>query len=132
VMSFENITTSRAEEEHVKLKKALKISKKDLKRGVNVIELILKNERAKYLIAEKEVKTRFSRNCNVTALSNIHEVINFYALRLICKQLTKSISEYFSVCIKAFKISMRLFCAQVIKRLHDNDDVLRLKDVHFH
>jgi hypothetical protein len=131
-MSFENITTSRAEEEHVKLKKALNVSTKDLKRVVNVIEFILKNERAEYLIAEKEVKTRFSRNCSVTALSNLHEVVNSYALRLICKQLTKSISEDFSVCIKAFKISMRLSCAQVIKRLHDNDDVLRLKDVHFH
>jgi hypothetical protein len=71
MLSFENITISRSEKEHAKLKKTLKTFTEDLKKIVNVIELLLKNERSKYLIAHEEEKARLSKSCLIAALKNL-------------------------------------------------------------
>lgn len=61
-MIVDNITRSRVEGEHFKLKRALDKFTEDLKKMIHVIELILKKERSKYLIAHEEIKTRLSRS----------------------------------------------------------------------
>jgi AAA15 family ATPase/GTPase len=71
MLSFENITIFRFEKEHAKLKRTLETFTEDLKKIINVIELLLKNERSKYLIAHEEEKARLSRNCLIVALKNL-------------------------------------------------------------
>jgi hypothetical protein len=85
MLSFDNIITSRIEEEHVKLKRVLRTSIDDLKKMINVIELVLKNERFEYRIAHEEAKIKLSRNCNILIMKNLHVFISSYALRLIRK-----------------------------------------------
>lgn len=58
MLSFGNIIISRGEGAHAKLKRALGTSTGDLKKVVNVIEPILKNERSEYLIAHELVVYR--------------------------------------------------------------------------
>jgi hypothetical protein len=73
MLSFENITIFRFEDEHAKLKKTLKTFIEDLKKVINVIELILKNERLEYSIAHEEEKARLSRSCLIAALKNLQK-----------------------------------------------------------
>ncbi len=44
-LSFDNTTTSKAEDEHSQLKRALKSSVEDLKKMIKIIELMLKNQK---------------------------------------------------------------------------------------
>jgi replicative superfamily II helicase len=153
MLSFENITISRFEGEHAKLKRALKTFIEDLKKVVNVIELILKNERSEYLIAHEEGKARLSRSCLITALKNLQVrrkrmfirkfsynlqiYISSYVLKLIRKQIDKCLrirnaEESLSACTKIYETSMRLFCAHVVKRRVEKNDVLHLENVHSH
>jgi hypothetical protein len=138
MLSFENTITSRAEDDHAKLKRALRSFAENLKKMINVIELLLKNERSEYLIAHEEAKTRLSRSCSVVALINLQIFISLFALRLIRKQLnkltrTKNFSdEPLHACIKIYQTSMSLSCAHVIERRFDNEELLTLNDVHSH
>jgi hypothetical protein len=137
MLSFENITTSRFEGGHAKLKRALKTFIEDLKKIVNVIELILKNERSKYLIAHEEEKARLPRSCLIAALKNLQVFISFHALKLIRKQINKCLrirnaEESLSSCTKIYETSMRLPCAHVVKRRVEKNDVLHLENVHSH
>jgi hypothetical protein len=85
MLSFENTIISRAEDNHAKLKRALRLFAENLKKMINVIEILLKNERSEYLIAHEEAKTRLLRSCSVVALINLRIFISFFALRLIRK-----------------------------------------------
>jgi hypothetical protein len=85
MLSFDNTIISRAEDEHARLKRALETSTSDLKKVINVIELMLKNERAEYLVAHEEIKSRLSISCSIAALKKLHDYISSYALRLIRK-----------------------------------------------
>ena len=96
MFSFGNTIKSRAEGGHVKLKQALQTSTGDLRKEVNVIELILKNERSEYFIAYEEAKARVSRLCNIDALKNLRVFISPHALKLIRKQYDKFVSASFS------------------------------------
>jgi hypothetical protein len=85
MLSFENIIISRFEERHAKVKKAFETFIGDLKKVINVIELLLKNEESNYLIVYEEEKARLSRNCFIVALKNLQIYINSYVLKLIRK-----------------------------------------------
>jgi hypothetical protein len=107
MLSFDNIITSRSESDHAKLKRVLRTFVEDLKKIVTVIELLLKNERSKYLLAHEEAKTRCSTSCSIYAFKNLQIFINSYALKLIRKQLDKSfkadnISNSLSSCINTY------------------------------
>jgi hypothetical protein len=102
MLSFDNIITFRAEEDHVKLKRALKTFIEDLKKVINVIELLLKNERSKYLLAYEDAKARISINCNIYALKHFQTFISFYVLKLIRKQFDKSLKADNNVEILSF------------------------------
>jgi hypothetical protein len=91
MLSFDNNITSRVEDDHFKLKRVLDIFIDDLKKMINVIELILKNERSEYLIAHEETKTRHSRACSIAAFKHLRTFISLFALKLIRKQLNKLI-----------------------------------------
>jgi hypothetical protein len=154
MLSFENIIISRFEEEHAKLKRALETFTEDLKKMINVIELILKNERSKYLIAHEEEKARLSRSCLIVALKNLQIrrksrsclviklknlkiYISSYVLKLIRKQIDKYLrirnaEKSLSACTKIYEKSMKFFCAHVVKRRVEKNDVLHLEDVHSH
>jgi hypothetical protein len=137
MLSFENIIISRFEEEHAKLKKAFETFTEDLKKIVNVIELLLKNKRSEYLIAHEKEKARLSRSCLIVALKNLQIYINSYVLKLIRKQIDKCLriknaKESLSACTKIYETSMRLSCAHVVKRRVEKNDVLHLENVHFH
>jgi hypothetical protein len=71
MLSFDNNFTSHVEDAHSKLKRALKIFIDDLKKIINVIELILKNEKTKYFIAHEDAKTRISRSCDIIAFEYV-------------------------------------------------------------
>jgi Na+/phosphate symporter len=135
MLSFNNIITSRAEEDHVKLKRALKTFIEDLKKVINVIELLLKNERSKYLLAHENAKTRTSINCSIYALKHLQTFISSYVLKLIRKQLDKSLKadnnvEILSFCTENYQQSMRLSCAHLINEKAERDEMLQLEDVH--
>ncbi len=127
MLSFDNNFTSRVEDVHSKLKRTLKIFIDDFKKVINIIKLILKNEKTKYFIAHENAKTRISRNCDIIAFEYVQDFISFYALKLINKQLDKVIrfqrasdSRFTSVflfsCTKTYETSMRLSCAHFLKR----------------
>jgi hypothetical protein len=78
MLFFNKTIISRAEEDYERLKRALETLTEDLKKMINVIELILKNERAEFIIAHEETKTRLSRSCNVTSLKNLQIFIDSY------------------------------------------------------
>jgi hypothetical protein len=137
MLSFDNTTISRAEDEHSQLKRALKSSVEDLKKMIKVIELMLKNQRAEYLIAHEEAKTRVSKECAIFELKNLRIYISSYALRLIRKQLdklnrAKDSNTSLALCIRVYETSMRLSCAHVIERRKNNSELLQLEDVHSH
>jgi hypothetical protein len=137
MLSFDNIITSKAEDEHSQLKQALKSSVEDLKKMIKIIELMLKNQRAEYLIAHEKAKTRVFKECAIFDLKNLRIYISFYALRLIRKQLdklnkAKNNNTSLVLCIRTYKTSMRLSCVYVIERRKNNSKLLQLEDVHSH
>ncbi len=137
MLSFDNIITSRDEDDHVKLKRVLKSSIEDLKKMITIIELFLKIERSKYLLAHEEAKTRCSTSCTIYALKNLQIFINSHALRIIRKQFDKSlktnnISTSFSSCINTYQQSLKLSCAHVIDRIAQKEEMLKLENVHSH
>jgi hypothetical protein len=137
MLSFDNTTISRAEEEHSKLKRALKSSVEDLKKMIKIIELMLKNQRAEYLIAHEEIKARVLKKCAIPDFKHLRVFISSYALRLIRKQLdkvnrVKDSATSFSECKRIYEMSMKLPCAHVIERRMNNLKFLQLEDVHSH
>jgi hypothetical protein len=137
MLSFDNIITFRDEDDHVKLKRVLKSSIEDFKKMITIIELFLKNERSKYFLVHEEAKTRCSTNCSIYALKNLQIFINFHALKLIRKQLDKSlktnnISTSFSSCINTYQQSLRFSCAHVIDKKAQKEEMLKLENVHLH
>jgi hypothetical protein len=139
MLSFENTIISRAEDDHAKLKRSLESSTDNLKKVINVIELLLKNQRSEYLIAHEETKARLSRRCAIATLTNLQIFISSFALRLIRKQIDKlmriknfSEKESLSSCIRTYELSMSLFCAHTFERLVDREEMLQLNDVHPH
>lgn len=126
ILSFDNTTTSRAEEDHAKLKRSLKTSIEDLRKIVNVIELLLKNERSEYMIAQGEAIACVPQSCNIQPLKNLKIHISPHALRLIRKQLDKFIrakdpSTPLPSCTKTYELSMGLPCAHLIERREMRD-----------
>jgi Tfp pilus assembly protein PilN len=101
-MTFGNTTTSRAEGGHVKLKRALGTSIDDLKQVVEVIELLLKNQRAEYVIAHEEAKTRVPQSCKLVTLQKL-QGISHHALKLIRQQLNKMKMGSLSLCIRTYE-----------------------------
>jgi hypothetical protein len=104
---------------------------------ITVIELMLKNERAEYLIAHKEAKTHALKECAIFDLKNLRIYISFYALRLIRKQLdklnrAKDSDTSLALCIRVYETLMRLSCVHVIERRKNNSKLLQLKNVHSH
>ncbi len=137
MLSFGNIITSRGEDDHAKLKRALKSSVEDLKKMITVIELLLKNERSEYLLAHEEAKTRCSTSCSIYALKNLQIFISPHALRLIRKQLDKSLkadntSTPLPSCTNTYQQSLGLSCAHVIDRKAQEGEMLKLENVHPH
>lgn len=137
MLSFDNIITSRVEEEHVKLKRVLRTSISDFKKMINVIELMLKNEKFEYRITHEKAKTKLSRSCSILIMKNLHVFISFYVLRLIRKQIDKltkarNFFDSLSSCLKIYELSMWLLCAHVIQMRKINEEIIWLKDVHFH
>jgi hypothetical protein len=135
MLSFNNITISKAEDEHSQLKRALKSSVEDFKKMIKVIELMLKNQKAEYLIAHEEAKTRVFKKCAIFDLKNLRIYISSYALRLIRKQLdklnkAKDSNTSFALCIRVYETSMKLSCVHVIERRKNNSKLLQLEDVH--
>jgi hypothetical protein len=105
MLLFDNIITSRVEKEHFKLKRALRTSIDDLKKMINVIKLVLKNEKFEYRIEHEEVKNKLSRSYSILIMKNLHVFISSYALRLIRKQIdqltkARNFLDSISSCIK--------------------------------
>lgn len=114
------------------------LSTGNLKKVVNVIELLLKTERSEYLIAYEEAKTRLPRCCAVAALANLQVFISPFALKLIRKQLDKLMrvknfpDEALPACNKTYRLTMGLPCAHDIERRVNNEELIQLEDVHPH
>ena len=138
MLSFGNTTTFRTEDDHVKLKQTLKFFTGDLQKVVNVIELMLKNERFEYFIVLEEAKSRFSMNASILELKNLRIFINSYVLKLIRKKYDKFFSTSISgstslfFCIKTYELSMGFSCAHVFERRHRNSEIIQFENVHFH
>jgi hypothetical protein len=130
MLFFGNSITSRVEGGHVKLKRALETSIEDLKKVINVIDLLLKDQRSAYIIAHEKFKSRLARECTIEALQNLQGFYSSYALRLIRKQLNKlNSSDALSSCTGAYRSSMSLSCAHEIQA---NPNLLHGEDVHSH
>jgi hypothetical protein len=137
MLSFDNIIISRDKDDHVKLKRVLKSSIENFKKMITIIKLLLKNEKSKYLLAYEKAKTRCFTSCSIYALKNLQIFISFHALRLIQKQLDKSlktdnISTSFSSCINTYQQSLRFSCAHVIDKKAQKEEMLKLENVHSH
>ncbi len=137
MLFFDNSIISRDEDDHAKLKCVLKTFIDDFKKMITIMKLLLKNEKSEYLLVHEEAKTRCFTNCNIYAFKNLQIFINFHALKLIRKQLDKSlktnnISTSLSSCINTYQQSFRLSCAHVIERKTQKKRMLKLEDVHSH
>ncbi len=137
MLSFDNITTSRDEDDHFKLKRVLKSFVENLKKMITIIEMLLKNERSKYFFAHEEAKTRCSTSCSIYALKNLQIFINSHALKLIRKQFDKSLKTNnteisLSSCTHTYQQSLRLSCAHVIEQKAQKEEMLNLENVHSH
>jgi hypothetical protein len=89
MLFFDNNITFRVEDDHFKLKRALETSIEDLKKMINVINLLLKDQRLAYIVTHEEFKSRLARNCIIDIFQNLQRFVSSYALRLILKQLNK-------------------------------------------
>lgn len=137
MLSFDNIITSRSENDHSELKRALKSFVDDLKKIVTVLEFLLKKKKSKYVLAREEAKTRYSKNCSIVTFNNFHVFISPYALKLMRKQLDKifkanNISIPLLSCINTYQQSLRLSRAHVIDRKTQEKESLKLENVHSH
>lgn len=139
MLFFDNFITSRVESEHAQLKRALRCFTSDLKKMINVINLLLKNQRSDFLIAHEETKARVPQSCSIATLKNLRIFVSSYALRLIRKQYDKFMrskdfnnSISLDSCTKTYQSFMRLSCAHVIERRALNDDLLQIENVHPH
>jgi hypothetical protein len=61
MLFFDNNIISRVEDDHVKLKRALETSIENLKKMINIIDLLLKDQRSAYIIAHEKFKSRLAR-----------------------------------------------------------------------
>jgi hypothetical protein len=135
MLSFDNSITFRVESEHFKLKRALETSIEDLKKIINVINLMLKNQRSSYIVTHEEFKSRLARNCIIEALQNLQRFISSYVLRLIRNQMNKisfarSSSDSLSSCTETYNTSMNLSCAHIIQQIEMTDEHLNCSDVY--
>jgi hypothetical protein len=145
MLSFDNIFISSDEDYRSKLKRTLRTFIDDMKKIIDDLKLLVNAKRMKYYIARENAKIRISRNCDIIALQNFTDFINFYALKLIRKEINKRVRSqtasdsrfvFISLfsCIKIYETSMKLFCVHFIHRqaLEDDDDRIRMKNIHSH
>jgi hypothetical protein len=130
MLFFNNNIISRVENDYVKLKRALKTSIENFKKIINIIDLLLKNQRSVYIIAHEKFKSRLAKECTREALQNLQKFYNSYALRLIRKSLHKlNSSDSLFSCTEVYRSSMRLSCAH---KIQTNSNSLNEKDVYSH
>jgi hypothetical protein len=145
MLSFDSTFTSSDEGYRSKLKRALRTFIDDMKKIVDDLKLLVNAKRMKYYIAREDARIRISRSCDIIALQNLTDFINSYALKLIRKEIDKRVrsqaasdSRFVSIslfsCIKTYETSMRFSCVHLIHRqvLEDDDDRIRMKDIHSH
>jgi hypothetical protein len=95
---------------------------------INVVYLMLKNQRSNYIIAHEEFKTRLSRKIAVEAFQHLQVFVSSYALKLVRQQLDKyqrarSYPDQHSLssCTETLKTFMGLPCAHVIQQRDINN-----------
>jgi hypothetical protein len=139
MLSFNNIITSRVEDDHFRLKRALETSIENLKQMINVVDLMLKNQRSNYIITHEEFKTRLSRKIAIEIFQHLQIFVSSYTLKLVRQQLNKyqrarsysdqhSLSSY----IETLKTFMKLSCAHVIRQRDIDNQQLTLDDVYLY
>jgi hypothetical protein len=145
MLSFDSTFIFSDEDYRSKLKRALRTFIDDMKKIVDDLKLLVNAKRMKYYIAREDARIRISRSCDIIALQDLTDFINFYALKLIRKKIDKRVrsqaasnSRFVSIslfsCTKTYETSMRLSCVHFIHRqaLEDDDDRIRMKDIHSH
>jgi hypothetical protein len=145
MLSFDNIFISSNEDYHSKLKRALKTFINDMKKIIDDLKLLVNAKKMKYYIVRENAKIQISRNCDIIALQNLTNFINFYALKLIRKEINKRIRSQAAsnsrfvfislfLCIKIYETLMRLSCVHFIHRqaFKNDDDRIKMKNIHFH
>lgn len=132
MLHFENVATSRAEDDHSALKRQLRLFTDDLKTMIDNIDLLLKNQYQEYRIVIDEAKSRIPHHIRISIFRDLLVLISSFALRRILTQYHRIVNENsLSQCIKSFTTIMKLSCAHVIqKRLFDLG-ILLIEDVHF-
>jgi hypothetical protein len=96
-------------------------------------------------IAREDARIRILRSCDIIALQNLTDFINFYALKLIRKKINKRVRSQtasnsrfvfisFFSCIKTYETSMRFSCVHLIHRqaFENDDDRIKMKNIHSH
>jgi hypothetical protein len=145
MLSFDSTFTSSDEDYRSELKRALRTFIDDMKKIVDDLKLLVNAKRMKYYIARENARIRISRSCDIIALQDLTDFISSYALKLIRKKINKRVrsqaasdSRFVSIslssCTKTYETSMRLPCVHLIHRqaLEDDDDRIRMKDIHSH
>jgi hypothetical protein len=145
MLSFDNIFIFSDEDYRSKLKRALRTFIDDMKKIIDDLKLLVNAKRMKYYIVRENAKIRISRNCDIIALQDLTNFINFYALKLIRKKINKRVrsqaasnSRFISIflfsCIKTYETSMKFSCVHFIHRqaFKDDDDRIKMKNIHFH
>jgi hypothetical protein len=145
MLSFDNIFIYFDENYRLKLKRTLKTFIDDMKKIIDDLKLFVNAKRMKYYIVREDAKIRISRNCDIIALQILTNFINFYALKLIRKEIDKRIRSQiasnsrfvfisFFSCTKIYETSMRLSCVHFIHRqiFENDDDHIKIKNIHFY
>jgi hypothetical protein len=126
--------TSRFENAHQVLKQHLRFFIDDLKMMMNNIEILLMNQRKKYIIKLNIAKMKMFFDFWISLFREFIFQISSHALRFIHKQFFfLQIENYFTICTNAWIIVSRLsYVHKIKKRMTFSQKMFLLKNIHSH
>lgn len=117
ILHFNNTVTSRVEGGHAVLKHQLGFSTGDLKKVVDNIDLLIKNQHQEYVIKLNEAKIRFPTRLRKPFYSDVRAHITPFALLKIHDQYERFMNQNTRLppCTGTFRATMGLPCAHEIE-----------------
>ena len=105
----------------------------DLKIIINVINIILENERYNYNIIFNEIKMRLFLYVKKFIFRDLFIKVSLFVLKKMLFKYLKVINHNMKSCIRYFITIMKLSCAHMIKqRILEKIEILKIEDIHFH
>ena len=140
ILHFNNLITSRVEDDHRVLKSIFKFFTKDFMIVVDRFEILLENQYDDYIIKLEQIKMIVIFNLSKKLMSDLIERVSSRVLQKIRKQWKKikkvefdEENETLKLCSKSFVTTMKFSCFHMIQICMNTSEIkLLLDDVHFH